>query len=168
MFSEFAGLPYKEQYERIRRGKEIMNSKGLYTDIWMAPGHSFDQNTLKALKDSGFRYLTDGTALYPFKRNDLVFVPQQLWQPRPFSFGVFTICLHSNIADDTLYHKVKRHIKSGAEIISFKDAAEYAECIDNRKYSIPNIAFKIAYCFCRKVKHLITFLQVKKYLNTAL
>lgn len=58
--SEFAGLPYEKQVEMIRRGKEILAEHGLTTDIFFAPSHSYDENTLKALAANGFRYNSDG------------------------------------------------------------------------------------------------------------
>ena len=40
--SEFAGHSYEEQYEKIRKGKEILASHGIQTDIFFAPAHSYD------------------------------------------------------------------------------------------------------------------------------
>ena len=48
--SEFAGLPYEKQDEMIREGKRILKGHGIITDFFMAPSHSYDRNTLKALK----------------------------------------------------------------------------------------------------------------------
>ena len=53
-FSEFAGVPYGRQVEMLERGREILESHGIRTDIFMAPAHSYDKNTLKALKRRGF------------------------------------------------------------------------------------------------------------------
>ena len=45
-------------------------------NIWIAPSHTFDKNTLIALKNSTeIKYVSDGIALEPFKFMDLVFFP---------------------------------------------------------------------------------------------
>ena len=49
-FSEFADLPLEKQNAMIAIGKEQLVNWGIETDIFMAPAHSFDRNTLKALK----------------------------------------------------------------------------------------------------------------------
>ena len=58
--SEFAGHSYNYQFEKIKKGKELLISKGIYTDIFFAPAHSYDWNTIKALSANGFKYLSDG------------------------------------------------------------------------------------------------------------
>lgn len=98
--SEFAGLPYDEQREKLRLGRELLGAQGLPTDVFMAPAHSFDALTLKALKELGFTTVTDGFGLYPFERDGLTFVPQLFATPRHFGFGVYTVCLHLNEMSD--------------------------------------------------------------------
>lgn len=73
--SEFAGLSYEEQYELIKKGKEILLSHGVETDIFFAPSHSYDENTLKALSANGFRYMSDGKTHKPVTRHGIVCVP---------------------------------------------------------------------------------------------
>ena len=74
-FSEFAGLAYEEQSEKIRQGKEILLSHGIHTDIFMAPGHSYDKNTVSALKENGFQYITDGFGYRPYRYLGMTFLP---------------------------------------------------------------------------------------------
>ena len=95
--SEFADLPYEEQYRKIRTGKEILE-RNLGTEVrwWMAPAHSFDATTCRALVDLGFTHVTDGIALFPFRKHGLIWVPQQLWKPRRKLFGTWTVCIHPN------------------------------------------------------------------------
>lgn len=73
--SEFAGLPYDRQLEKIRRGKEILNAHGINTDIFFAPAHSYDDNTLRALAVCGFRYVSDGLSSKPYKRQGIILLP---------------------------------------------------------------------------------------------
>ncbi len=74
-FSEFAGKPYEEQFSMLKCGKKILEEKGIFTDLFMAPAHSYDFNTLKALKKAGFKALTDGFGNSPYRYCDLVFYP---------------------------------------------------------------------------------------------
>lgn len=123
--SEFVGLPYEVQYEKIKKGQEILEREGIHTKIWMAPAHSFDTNTLKALVNLGFYAVSDGIALYPFRRRGLIFVPQQLWRPRWFPFGTFTICLHINPPQFLRTLKeIEQFLFARPSIISFIEAVE--------------------------------------------
>lgn len=73
--SEFAGLPYEEQLEKIRKGKDILLKYGINTDIFFAPAHSYDDNTLKALALCGFKYVSDGYSSQPYGRNGITLLP---------------------------------------------------------------------------------------------
>jgi predicted deacetylase len=94
--SEFAGESYHDQVFKIAEGSRILRSHGISTTYWMAPNHSFDTTTLRALVDVGFTAVSDGVSLFPYTSCGLVFVPQQVWRPRWMPCGVQTICLHSN------------------------------------------------------------------------
>lgn len=73
--SEFAGLPLDGQIEIIKSGDDILKENGIITNIFMAPSHTYDSNTLKALKICGYRYITDGYAKRPYIRLGVVFFP---------------------------------------------------------------------------------------------
>lgn len=94
-FSEFAGVPYEKQVQKLEKGLEILHKHGIYVKMFMAPGHSYDRNTLKALKSLGFSMVTDGYADQPYKRKGLIFLPCTLSTPR-IPRKVDTLCLHIN------------------------------------------------------------------------
>ena len=73
--SEFAGLPYDVQLEKIRKGKDLMKSHGVETDIFFAPAHSYDDNTLRALAVCGFRYVSDGMSSRPYVSHGIKLIP---------------------------------------------------------------------------------------------
>ena len=58
--SEFAGVSYQIQEEKLRKSKKIFKKHGLDTDLFIAPSHSFDFNTLNCLKRNGIKYISDG------------------------------------------------------------------------------------------------------------
>lgn len=94
--SEFAGLDFQAQNYQIAAGKQIMREKSIDPEIFVAPSHSFDKNTIRALLQNGFNYISDGIALYPFKKRGLIWLPQIFWRPRKFMAGLITIALHPN------------------------------------------------------------------------
>jgi predicted deacetylase len=101
--SEFAGVPDSEQRRRIRLSLEIFRNNGVEPKIWVAPFHTFDSVTLRALSiETKIRILSDGVAKWPFSEMGLFWIPQQLWGPEEKSSGVWTICLHPNDTPETL------------------------------------------------------------------
>jgi peptidoglycan/xylan/chitin deacetylase (PgdA/CDA1 family) len=95
--SEFAGLPAREQAEKLRRGVEIFEREGVHTRLWIAPSHSFDRVTLSLLPRFGINMISDGYCRYPFvDRANLFWIPQQLSYFRPAPPGVWTVCHHHN------------------------------------------------------------------------
>ena len=101
-FSEFAGLPYERQKKLIAQGKRLLEDQGIVTDIFMAPGHSFDDNTLRALKECGFSYVTDGFGTKPYRRSGLTFLPIAKKKSSCFEGGegYTTLVLHANGMND--------------------------------------------------------------------
>jgi predicted deacetylase len=120
--TEFAGLSYREQLEKIGRGRGLLAARGLDTALWMAPNHSYDRATLRALADSGFTALTDGVGLYPFKRDGLAFVPVLTGKPRRVPCGLATVCLHPNTMTETDFRRLRSFLDRSPRTISFEDA----------------------------------------------
>lgn len=75
--TEFAGHPYEVQLEKIQKGKRILEEHGINTNIFFAPGHSYDENTLKALASCGFMYMSDGLSIKPYKLHNIICIPIQ-------------------------------------------------------------------------------------------
>jgi predicted deacetylase len=94
--SEFAGLPYATQAAKINTALTIFNEHGISPRMFVAPWHSFDQNTLQAVLMGGINLIADGFYLRPVQRFGIVWVPQQISHFRWFPFGLWTVCLHPN------------------------------------------------------------------------
>ena len=73
--SEFAGNDYFKQCEMIKNGKAILEGNGIFTDMFFAPAHSYDKNTLKALAANGFRYNIDGLSQKPYVQCGIINIP---------------------------------------------------------------------------------------------
>lgn len=124
--SEFSKLSYDAQLEKLRCGRELLQSRGIHTEVFMAPWHSFDHNTLMALKQTGFRTVTDGVALFPYRYQDLLFVPQLLARPNKFPLGLFTFCLHLNNFSALDFQLLESFLQRYAKFsIAFRDAHKF-------------------------------------------
>ena len=95
--SEFAGHSYKLQLKKLSYGKKILQKKSIWEPIFMAPAHSFDLKTLRALKKLEFSIVLDGFSLFPYKINNLTFIPQISSKPLPIILPCISqLCIHIN------------------------------------------------------------------------
>lgn len=124
--SEFAGHTFEEQVETIRKGKEILSSHGIETDIFFAPAHSYDMNTIKALAANGFSYLSDGGMLKPTNVSGVLCLPCHFSGARlPVKMEYDTIVFHAHEwakdKDDKEYKLLKKICEDcNTRIISFE------------------------------------------------
>lgn len=109
--SEFAGRPEEEQRELLTKGKTLLEAQGIHTDIFMAPGHTFDRTTVKLLRQLGFSYITDGFGKRPYVRDGMTFLPISFLRRFCFSDreGITTIVIHAN-------HSTKQELKTYEEM----------------------------------------------------
>lgn len=123
MKSEFAGLSLQTQQQKIRKGWRIFRSHDLKPTVWIAPGHSFDKNTLYALSsETEINIISDGIALNCFMSDGFYWIPQQLWRFRKMPFGTYTICLHPNNMDGRAFQQLEQDLKkNGGLFISLTD-----------------------------------------------
>lgn len=122
--SEFAGLPYEVQYEKIRAGREILKQNGLHAPVFMAPGHTYDKNTLKALRRLEFTCVTDGYANIPYRTKGLLFVPCRSSRP-VLSGGVDTICIHCNELHENDYRELENFLEQHIQqVLPFSEILE--------------------------------------------
>lgn len=95
--SEFAGHDFKKQFIKLSEGKKILEKESLWEPIFMAPAHSLDLTTLKALNKLGFKTVLDGYSLFPYKFYNLIFVPQIFGKPLPsYMPCISQLCIHIN------------------------------------------------------------------------
>jgi predicted deacetylase len=127
--TEFAGVSEEQQQKWIREGLAILRGHGLSPRIFVAPRHGFDFATLRALSREGLGYLSDGFARRPFVEDEIVCIPQQLWEPVQRSKGLWTICVHSNTAT-SLAERLRSFVQGNAtQFTSFdRVLAEYEPC----------------------------------------
>ena len=95
--SEFAGHSFEKQVEKIKRGKEILDQNGIETDVFFAPAHSYDLNTLKALAAAGFHTVSDGKSAKPFIQEGILCLPcRSSGCPHIRGNGYYTAVFHAH------------------------------------------------------------------------
>ena len=158
-YSEFAWLPYQEQYEKIKKGKEILEKHLKKKIKWrMAPAHSFDGNTCKVLKELEFEYITDGIALSPFSREGLKWLPQQLRKPIKKRSGIRTICLHPNSYSPAFIDKIEAFCKAESQhCINTIELLDYSPQRKKSDFFYRFYAEQKLYRWLLQIKNLITF-----------
>lgn len=149
--SEFAGYSYSDQLHKIQEGQKLLRAQGIKTSYWVAPNHSFDHTTLKALRESGFSAISDGISLYPYEHLGLIFVPQQFWRPTWMPTGVFTVCLHTNEITNKEVQQLRQFLRKPVQFSSF--GHEVSTFKAPRRRIIANSLFKSGYVGARKLKN---------------
>lgn len=122
--SEFAGLPFDIQCEAIRKGYHKFCDNNINPQIFAAPSHTFDTNTLLALKnETPIRIISDTIAFRPYKKDDFTFIPQQFSRVRNIKLpGLYTISCHPGSMNDADYCNLERFLKlHGKRFISFSN-----------------------------------------------
>lgn len=123
--SEFVGLNYEDQFDKLRKGRTILTGHGIETSVFMAPSHSYDEITLRALHALKFEAVTDGVARFPYREHGLIFVPQIHWAPEIVNGGISTICLHSNEMNEKQIIRISEFLEGNhTKVIRFSEALQ--------------------------------------------
>lgn len=147
--SEFAGLSLELQREKIREGVAILKEKGLNPTAFFAPSHTFDENTLEALRlESDIRVISDTVANDTYCRNGFTFIPQQAGRVRELPFKVTTICLHPNFTTDPEFDEIETFLKAHSGQFLDPNAIEPT----TRKRSLLDRGYELAYFLKRKLR----------------
>ena len=119
--SEFAGKSLEVQEEKIQTGYEKLLSMGIKPSIFVSPAHTFDENTLSALRNkSDIRIISDTIARDVYFKDDFFFIPQISGQVRRLSGGLTTFCYHPNTTTDEQFIKLENFLKKySSEFIPF-------------------------------------------------
>lgn len=146
--SEFAGVNLEKQKKKISAGIEIFNENNIYPKVFFAPAHTFDENTLQALKDcSDIRIISDTIANDSYYYNGFTFVPQQSGKVRNLPFKINTFCYHPNTMSDNDFKLLERFI-----IDYRKYFVDFPTNTVNRKRNLIDNLLKIIYFGKRKLK----------------
>lgn len=123
-YSEFAGLSYDKQKKMLMHGRDKLQQHGIETDIFMAPAHSYDYNTLQALKETGFTKITDGFGKKPYLYKGITFYPISFRLSRGLrqKNGVTTMVIHANtVTEEDKERYIRIFREYGKNMISYSD-----------------------------------------------
>lgn len=148
--SEFAGHPLEKQRQMIQEGMRLLKEKGLNPTAFFAPSHTFDENTLEALRlESDIRVISDTVANDTYCRNGFTFIPQQAGRVRELPFKVTTICLHPNFTTDPEFDEIEAFLKAHSGQFLDPNAIEPT----TRKRSLLDRGYELAYFLKRKLRN---------------
>ena len=123
--SEFYGKSLSDQKILIQNALKKFKSENVKTRSFFSPNHTYDLNTFKALKECGINNIIDGYGLFPFKKFDLIFIPQLFYKEILLPFGIQTTQIHINYLDEFKYERLKKFlISNNKKIISFDNAIQ--------------------------------------------
>lgn len=126
--SEFSGESLEVQEMKISEGIEMLRAKySIEPKVFFAPSHTFDENTLKALKKcSKIRNISDTIANKPYLRDGFTFVPVQSGTVRSLPLNTVTYCYHPNsMQSEVAWHKLDDFLsKNKNKFISYSEILE--------------------------------------------
>lgn len=98
----------KGSVKKIRDGMKILREHEIIPEIFFAPAHTFDENTLRALKkESEIRVISDTIASDVYYEDGFYFIPQQSGRCRRLPFKVVTFCYHPNIMNNEDFNRLE-------------------------------------------------------------
>lgn len=155
--SEFSGHSLEEQIEKIKRGYDILLSHGIQTDVFFAPAHSYDENTLRALQKVGFKYISDGKSIKPYIWHGIKCLPARSnGCPSITRSGIYTAVFHA--------HEWKREDKK-YDLDSFENII-----LQHHRDIVSFTTFKELPCGTFILERLVEIIYVfieRHFLNTA-
>ena len=148
--SEFAGVPYEDQKIKLGKAQRIFESHGIRPEVFVAPAHTFDRNTLKALNAvTTVKTISDGYAVNAFTDLGFNWIPQQLWRPKKKTFGLWTICYHPNTSNEQELAALKAFLDENSKlVVTAKD-------LWFRKQTITDHAYRNYFHFKKRILKII-------------
>lgn len=117
--SEFAGVSLPKQCEMIQHGLKVLKQYEITPRVFFAPSHTFDQNTLIALKkESDIRIISDTIANDVYYQDGFYFIPQQSGHVRKLPFKITTFCYHPNIMEESSFSLLEKFLKDNSSIFT--------------------------------------------------
>ena len=105
-------MPLETQKQKITNGMAVFREHGIEPAVFFAPSHTFDENTLEALKAcSDIRIISDTIASKPYTKYGFTFIPQQSGVVRKLPFDTVTFCYHPNVMQEADFAKLEAFLE---------------------------------------------------------
>lgn len=151
--SEFSTKSYQEQKRILNEGYQILLSHHINVSCFFAPNHTFDNNTIKAIKDLAiYKFVSDGCSLYPFTKHGVLFLPSIFDTPHKIlNRGIYTFIYHPNNMKEEDFIYLEKFLEQNYEKfdVSIDDVIN---CYSNRKRTIIDYFIQIAIYLYRKLR----------------
>ena len=121
--TEFCGHPFHKQLEKIEMGLNKFRAERIPVRTFIAPNHTFDKNTLLALKKCGINEVIDGYGLMPYEEHEINFIPQLFYKIIKLPFGIQCFQIHLNYFKQKNFDDFKNFIKKNSKKIITYDQA---------------------------------------------
>ena len=109
--SEFAGLPLNIQSKKLAAATRMFDDEDIDVKIFIAPAHSLDYNTLKALKKATrITIISEGLLSFPYRRMGFDWLPVQQNEAQQQGDGVWTFNYHPETCTDDSFNHLKEFI----------------------------------------------------------
>ena len=140
--SEFCGHPLEIQMIKVKDGLKKFDSEKIKIRSFYAPNHTYDKNTLNALKNSGINEIIDGYGLMPYTENNIKFIPQLFYKIFLLPFGIQSTQIHLNYWKQKDFDNFEKFILNNSnKIITYDQALEKIN--NNLFYKLINFLTKI-------------------------
>lgn len=150
--SEFAGLTLDEQINKVICAEKIFKQKKIDARVFFAPSHTFDINTIRAIREfTSIEIISDTIAFEPYIYQEIKFLPQQYSHVRSSIFPFTTFCYHPNTMTDSDFIKLEDFLKKNSKnhindisILKFQ-----------KKLKIRDRIIRYTYFFYRKMRRVV-------------
>lgn len=150
--SEFSGKSLEEQKTKIREGYKILSSWKIKPQIFVAPAHTFDNNTLKALRsETPIRIISDTVANDIYFEDGFYYIPQQSGVVRKIKCKIVTFCYHPNTVTDNEMEKLNDFLAVHKNEFGSFDDLNFAK---RKKNSYDKMLSRL-YFYTRKIRKIL-------------
>ena len=121
--TEFCDQSFHSQLEKIRVGLNKFKEEKITVRTFFAPNHTFDKNTLLALKECGINQVLDGYGIMPYEENKINFIPQLFYKIFTLPFGIQSFQIHLNYFEQNDFDNFKNFVeKNSKKFITYDQA----------------------------------------------
>tara|TARA_B100001029_G_C14994441_1_gene414089 strand:- start:91 stop:861 length:771 start_codon:yes stop_codon:yes gene_type:complete len=149
--SEFYGESYDHQCKKIKLGLKKFSDEKIKIRSFFAPNHTYDLNTFKSLDEHKIKYVIDGYGLYPYKKFNLVFIPQLFYNLKILPLGYQSTQIHLNTWSEKDLIQFENFTKRNQKkIICFDDLLNMP--LNDKEFLIHNSITKITLKTLRRIR----------------
>lgn len=148
--TEFTGIPLQEQINMLQKGNEMIKEHGIYPCCFFAPAHTYDLNTVEALKKiEGIEFISDGYALRIFKKDDMNFLPSICDGPFHLPFGLYTYVFHPSVMKERDFLRIEKFLEKNYKNVISVDRINWRNI---RKQGLIGIFLEYSIFFLRAIR----------------